>query len=86
MAKQIITVLTDDLVGGAADTTVEFGLDGATYTIDLSDKNATTLRSILEPYRNAATRTGRRTGGKLPAQGAAVSPKANRDQNQVIRE
>ena len=28
MARQIITVLTDDLDGGTADRTVEFGIDG----------------------------------------------------------
>lgn len=39
MAKQVITILTDDLDGGDADHTVEFGLDGVTYTIDLSEKN-----------------------------------------------
>ena len=30
MAKQVITLLTDDLDGGEADRTVEFGLDGKT--------------------------------------------------------
>ena len=40
MAKQVITLLTDDLDGGEADRTVEFGLDGVNYTIDLSEKNA----------------------------------------------
>jgi hypothetical protein len=28
IAKQIITLLTDDLDGGDADRTIEFGLDG----------------------------------------------------------
>ena len=31
MAKQVITVLTDDLDGGDSDGTVEFGLDGVNY-------------------------------------------------------
>ncbi|MCW2506832.1 MAG: Protein lsr2, partial [Actinomycetia bacterium] len=37
MARQVITVLTDDLDGADADRTIEFGLDGVTYTIDLSE-------------------------------------------------
>ncbi|MBO3736022.1 histone-like nucleoid-structuring protein Lsr2 [Actinoplanes flavus] len=88
MAKQIITVLTDDLDGGEADRTVEFGLDGVNYTIDLSEKNAGKLRKALEPFLSAATRLGR--NGSTPATArravAAVSSRSSRDQNQAIRE
>jgi hypothetical protein len=84
MAKQIITVMTDDLDGGEADRTIEFGLDGATYTIDLSEKNAGKLRKALEPYLQVASRVGR-TNGRAAARTAAPS-RANRDQNQAIRE
>jgi len=83
MAKQIITVLTDDLDGGDADGSVEFGIDGVTYTIDLSDKNADRLRKALEPYVAAAARIGR-TG--RPAARPPAASRANRDQNQAIRE
>lgn len=88
MAKQIITVLTDDLDGGDADRTVEFGLDGVNYTIDLSEKNAGKLRKALEPFLSAATRLGR--NGNVPTTArravAAVSSRSSRDQNQAIRE
>ena len=41
MAKKVTVTLVDDFDGaGAADETVEFGLDGVTYEIDLSTKNA----------------------------------------------
>src|SRR5207253_1683569 len=50
MAKQVITLLTDDLDGGDADRTVEFGLDGVNYTIDLSEANAGKLRKVLNPF------------------------------------
>ena len=41
MAKKVTVTLVDDFDGeGAADETVEFGLDGVTYEIDLSGKNA----------------------------------------------
>ena len=69
MAKQVITLLTDDLDGGEADRTVEFGLDGVNYTIDLSEKNAGKLRKALDPYLSVATRVGR--AGAVPALRAA---------------
>jgi hypothetical protein len=86
MAKQVITLLTDDLDGGEADRTVEFGLDGVNYTIDLSEKNAGKLRKALDPYLNVATRVGR-SGADSRARRATVSTgRASRDQNQAIRE
>lgn len=88
MAKQVITLLTDDLDGGEADRTVEFGLDGVNYTIDLSEKNAGKLRKALDPYLNAATRVGRAGSDARGARrsGSAATGRASRDQNQAIRE
>ncbi|WP_412740953.1 histone-like nucleoid-structuring protein Lsr2 [Krasilnikovia sp. MM14-A1259] len=87
MAKQIITLLTDDLTGGDADRTVEFGLDGVNYTIDLSEKNAGKLRKALDPYLTVASRVGRTaTHGRITSRAAAAPSRANRDQNQAIRE
>jgi hypothetical protein len=85
MAKQIITVLTDDLDGSDADQTIEFGVDGVNYTIDLSEKNAEKLRKALKPYLTVAARAGR-SNGRIPSRGAAQPARANRDQNQAIRE
>ena len=88
MAKQVITLLTDDLDGGEADRTVEFGLDGVSYTIDLSEKNAGKLRKALDPYLAVATRVGRSGGDSRTARrtAAPVSGRSSRDQNQAIRE
>ncbi len=87
MAKQVITVLTDDLDGADADRTIEFGLDGVNYTIDLSEKNAGKLRKALDPYLAAASRVGRTSAnGRIGARGPAVPSRTNRDQNQAIRE
>jgi hypothetical protein len=88
MAKQVITLLTDDLDGGEADRTVEFGLDGVNYTIDLSEKNAGKLRKALDPYLTVATRVGRSGGDSRAARRSAVSAggRSSRDQNQAIRE
>ena len=86
MAKQIVTLLTDDLDGTEADSTIEFGLDGVIYTIDLSEKNAGKLRKALEPYLHVASRVGRNTTSRIPTRGAAPTSRSNRDQNQAIRE
>lgn len=89
MAKQVITVLTDDLDGSEADRTVEFGVDGVGYTIDLSDRNAGKLRKALDPYLSAATRVGRsgesaRSGSRRSA--GSTPARMGRDQNKAIRE
>ncbi|MGP4105386.1 Lsr2 dimerization domain-containing protein [Nonomuraea sp. KM90] len=42
MAKQVREILIDDVVGGPAKETVNFGIDSAAYEIDLNDANATT--------------------------------------------
>ena len=46
-------------MGGPADETVRFGLDGAEYEIDLSKKNATAFRRQLAPFTGHARKAGR---------------------------
>ena len=89
MAKETITKLIDDLDGGEAHETVKFGLDGYSYEIDLSTKNANKLRNALSPYLESGSRVSGRTvvvsgrGSAAPrARGTAV---AEREQNQAIR-
>ncbi|XVV17776.1 histone-like nucleoid-structuring protein Lsr2 [Actinoplanes sp. CA-131856] len=86
MARQIVTILTDDLDGGEAERTIEFSLDGVSYSIDLSDKNIGELRTRLDPFIAAGTRIGRTATVRRSIQQAAVpSPASNRDQNKAIR-
>src|SRR4030095_16290944 len=61
VAKETITKLIDDLDGGEAHETVKFGLDGHSYEIDLSTKNANKLRNALAPYLDNGTRISRAT-------------------------
>lgn len=64
MAQRVQILLEDDLDGGEATETVTFALDGVTYEIDLSDKNAATLRDALAGYIGAGRRvSGRRSSG-----------------------
>jgi hypothetical protein len=75
MAKRHLEILVDDLDGNEADETVQFGLDGENYEIDLTAANAEALRELLAPYlegaRRAAPKRGRRKAAK-PATGAAT--------------
>ncbi|AEF37887.1 iron-regulated Lsr2 protein precursor [Mycolicibacter sinensis] len=76
--------LIDDFDGeGAADETVEFGLDGVTYEIDLSTKNATKLRSDLKKWADAGRRVGGRRRGRA---GGARRGAIDREQSAAIRE
>lgn len=85
MAQQTIVTLVDDLDGSEADQTVEFGLDGVSYEIDLSEPNASKLRDALASYVSHARRTGgRRRGSTRPA--GSTRPGVDREQNAAIRE
>ncbi len=52
-------VVEDDLDGGRADQTLEFGLGGAEYVIDLSARNAARFRRQLAPFIEHARKAGR---------------------------
>ncbi|MFF5990872.1 MULTISPECIES: histone-like nucleoid-structuring protein Lsr2 [Prauserella] len=87
MAQKVLVSLVDDLDGSEAEETVEFGLDGVSYEIDLSAENAEELRDALAQYVEHARRAGgRKRAGrpaavKAPGRSAAV----DREQNQAIR-
>ena len=74
MAQKVQVILVDDLDGGEATETVNFGLDGVSYEIDLSSKNASTLRDALAPYVGAGRRIGGRRRGRGGASGTGASP------------
>ncbi len=61
MAQKVTVLLVDDIDGGPADETVLFSLDGVSYEIDLSSRNATTLREALAQYVGTARRLGSRS-------------------------
>lgn len=54
MAQKIQIIKQDDLDSTPADETVQFSIDGVTYEIDLSEKNAKKLRSSLSMYTDHA--------------------------------
>ena len=70
MAQKVTVELQDDLDGGPADETVRFGLGGAEYEIDLSNKNAAAFRRKLAPFIDHARKARRgqhRRPGRTPA-------------------
>jgi hypothetical protein len=82
MAREVETKLIDDLDGGPAAESVNFALDGRSYEIDLSAKNATKLRNALAPYVEAGSRVRPepRTRGARQASASTRNP-----ENQEIR-
>lgn len=71
MVQQTRITIIDDLdEESEAAETVRFGLDAASYEIDLSDEHADELRTVLRHYANAGRRTG---GARRPA---SARPKA----------
>jgi hypothetical protein len=86
VAQKVTVSLIDDLDGAQADETVEFGLDGKNYEIDLSSGNAGKLREALQAYVAAARRPGGRRRSGAAASGGARRAAVDRDQNQAIRE
>lgn len=84
MAKHTTVTLVDDLDGGDADEQVQFSVDGKSYEIDLSSKNARKLRDGLAPYVSAA----RRAGGRSPSGGGSSnsSSASDRAMNRSVRE
>lgn len=67
MAQKIQTVLVDDLNGELADETVQFGLGGRHYELDLTKDHAQQLRAELKAY----VRGARPVAPPRPAQEAA---------------
>jgi hypothetical protein len=87
MARQTIVQLIDDLDNGKAEETVSFALDGVSYEIDLSAKNAAKLRDALANYVANARRAGRGSGARAAGSGRRGRPaRSDREQTQAIRE
>ena len=81
MAKQTQWALVDDLDGSPASTTVEFGLDGQSYAIDLSAENAAKLRAGLAEFVAAARE---REAAPTPAQRQASLSRSSQARTTVV--
>ena len=81
MAQKVQVILVDDIDGGAATETVGFALDGVSYEIDLSAKNAAKLRDAFASYVGAARKVG---SGRRPGRRAGRRASGD-DRNAQIR-
>lgn len=61
VVQKIETVLSDDLDGSTADTTIRFGLDGTDYEIDLNTTHADELRNTAARYIQAGRKVSSST-------------------------
>ena len=93
MATRTTVFIVDDLDGSEGAESLSFALDGASYEIDLSEKNADKLREALANYVASARRVdgGRRGPGRPKAVKAAKGPRGSRtapdrEQTAAIRE
>jgi hypothetical protein len=91
MARKVQVILSDDLDDSiAADETVTFALDGTTYEIDLSEKNAEELRNVFGKYVSAARKVSSRGGNRASGAGRSRATggggRMDREQAGAIRE
>jgi hypothetical protein len=82
MAQKVNVLLVDDIDGSDADETVQFGLDGTRYEIDLNSGHAGKLREELERYVKAARKVTGSAGRPARVQRGSV----NDARNKVIRD
>ena len=84
MSRKTVVEVTDDIDGGKADESITFALDGTSYEIDLSKKNAAKFRGALAPYLKAAQKVGWGRAGRVAGRRSAAGP-IDRGQNRAIR-
>lgn len=68
MAQRVQVTLVDDIDGSDADETLQFGIDGYQYEIDLNDIHAKELREALTRFVEAGRRVGGRTKSRKKRQ------------------
>jgi hypothetical protein len=90
MARKVQVILSDDLDDSiSADETVTFALDGTTYEIDLSEKNASEMRDIFGKYVSAARKVssrGTRATGAGRSRATGGGGRMDREQAGAIRD
>jgi hypothetical protein len=90
MARKVQVILSDDLDDSiAADETVTFSLDGTTYEIDLSEKNASEMRDVFGKYLSAARKVssrGTRASGAGRSRATGGGGRMDREQAGAIRD
>lgn len=98
MAKQLITIYTDDVTGEQSDdihTVLVVGADGIAYQVDMGAATFAGYEAAIAPYVNAGTRVGRmpkaasgNLGNVIPIGRTSERTEArpDKEQNKAVRE
>jgi hypothetical protein len=78
MAQRVQVLLIDDLDGTEGAETVSFALDGVSYEIDLSEKNAAKLRDDFAMWVGNGRKVGRGSSSG-PARSSSRRSRAGND-------
>jgi hypothetical protein len=81
MARKVQVLLEDDIDGTPGAETVLFSLDGKSYEIDLSEKNADKLREAFAPWIGA----GRKVSGPASAEARRRPARRSEDTADIRR-
>lgn len=90
MARREITQFIDDIdntpLSESEVNSIRFSIDGSSYVLDLSEKNAAEFRELLAPYVKVASPapSSRRSGSRRS--GSRSSGGAKRSNSRAIRE
>jgi hypothetical protein len=76
MAQRTKVVFTDDVDGSEAIGTARFGLEGTSYEVDLSQKNADKLAKVLAPYVAAGRKTVNGPGRRATSSTRPAGPRS----------
>jgi hypothetical protein len=86
MAQKVNVLLVDDIDGSDAGETVQFGLDGAHYEIDLNRDHAQELRGQLSRYVKAARKVTGSAGRPARVSRATANDARNKEIRNWARE
>lgn len=86
MATKTIVERVCDLTGAPADETLDFGLQGKAYTIDLTQHHADALKEILADYIKVAQPAGKLATTSNGHKPRAAKPGSNREHTQAVRD
>jgi hypothetical protein len=80
MAQKVTVTLEDDLDGDPAQETIQFGIGGADYEIDLSKKHANAFDRELAPLHRTCPQGWQRTTRwpSRPRQAGSAAPTSGR--------
>ena len=86
MAQRTRVILEDDLDGGQADQTIQFGIHGTTYEIDLSEANMEKLDQALRPFISAGRRVSGGRSSSVSRRSSGAPKKTDPEQLKAIRQ